>query len=362
MEDVRAQYAELKDTMSTFQVSVSECLSKAEAEFLQAYRAHMVEVHRELQGLRDKLSEAESSILKDDHIQQLERDGAWYRNEAAQQTAYIAAMDKDRSYMRRKYETLEADRKWLSRQLKASKKQHKLLQAELKARNIVEDAAPDAEKPESRRRGAREGRRGADHVHHMPKSASAPGLFGVGGRRKTDRGHRSSVALGGAAALFGGAGDDASSRGDAALDPAALTVERQLASEVAQLRRELEVKSEDAVRLRGVLVAERTRMTDLQEFFGRCVADLERHNAKRTTTRTHAVPPETFQLLGELMFPAADDAADEPAPPPESPARAASLPALGVATQPRTMAVSASGTSLCLDGDTLNFLNTLKRQ
>ena len=102
MEDVRAQYAELKDTMSTFQVSVSECLSKAEAEFLQAYRAHMVEVHRELQGLRDKLSEAESSILKDDHIQQLERDGAWYRNEAAQQTAYIAAMDKDRSYMRRK--------------------------------------------------------------------------------------------------------------------------------------------------------------------------------------------------------------------------------------------------------------------
>ena len=65
MEDVRAQYAELKDTMSTFQVSVSECLSKAEAEFLQAYRAHMVEVHRELQGLRDKLSEAESSMSVD---------------------------------------------------------------------------------------------------------------------------------------------------------------------------------------------------------------------------------------------------------------------------------------------------------
>ena len=46
MQDVRAQYAELKATLSTFQASVGDCLERAEAEFLQAYRAHMVEVHR----------------------------------------------------------------------------------------------------------------------------------------------------------------------------------------------------------------------------------------------------------------------------------------------------------------------------
>ena len=55
MQDVRAQYAELKATLSTFQASVGDCLERAEAEFLQAYRAHMVEVHRELQQLRRHL-------------------------------------------------------------------------------------------------------------------------------------------------------------------------------------------------------------------------------------------------------------------------------------------------------------------
>ena len=52
MEDVRAQYAELKNTMATYQASVGDCLEKAEAEFLQAYRAHMVEVHRPQSGNR----------------------------------------------------------------------------------------------------------------------------------------------------------------------------------------------------------------------------------------------------------------------------------------------------------------------
>jgi hypothetical protein len=87
MENVREQYEDLKKTMATFQVGLSECLAKAEAEFLTAYRAHMLEVHRELQELRDKLSEAESSILKDDSIQVLERDGSWQR--AAQKTSEI---------------------------------------------------------------------------------------------------------------------------------------------------------------------------------------------------------------------------------------------------------------------------------
>ena len=66
MQDVRAQYAELKATLSTFQASVGDCLERAEAEFLQAYRAHMVEVHRELQQLRAQLGSAEASLRDDD--------------------------------------------------------------------------------------------------------------------------------------------------------------------------------------------------------------------------------------------------------------------------------------------------------
>ena len=61
MEKVRLQYATLKETMSTFQVNVSECLAKAEAEFLQSYRAHMVEVHREPEMRCGKVPRALSS-------------------------------------------------------------------------------------------------------------------------------------------------------------------------------------------------------------------------------------------------------------------------------------------------------------
>ena len=87
MQDVRAQYAELKATLSTFQASVGDCLERAEAEFLQAYRAHMVEVHRELQQLRAQLGSAEASLRDDDGVRELEASGAWYRGEAAQQAA-----------------------------------------------------------------------------------------------------------------------------------------------------------------------------------------------------------------------------------------------------------------------------------
>ena len=60
MKVVRARYSALSDTLKTFNVKVSEkSLAKAESEFLQAYRAHMVEVHKELQELRGKLAEAE---------------------------------------------------------------------------------------------------------------------------------------------------------------------------------------------------------------------------------------------------------------------------------------------------------------
>ena len=89
MQDVRAQYAELKATLSTFQASVGDCLERAEAEFLQAYRAHMVEVHRELQQLRAQLGSAEASLRDDDGVRELEASGAWYRGEAAQQACLL---------------------------------------------------------------------------------------------------------------------------------------------------------------------------------------------------------------------------------------------------------------------------------
>lgn len=160
-----------------------------------------------------------------------------------------------------------------------------------------------------------------------------------------------------------------SSQGDLS---APLTEEQRLAVEVKALRKDLETQTSEAVRLQGILVAERSRMTDFQEFYTRCVADLEAHNAKRTTTRTHAVRPEVFALLAQLLFPVQDT--EEPQqpesptyetrPPPASPPRE-SLPTLDASSRPNStgrMPGSNSQASLNLDTDTLTFLQTLTRR
>ena len=90
MQDVRAQYAELKATLSTFQASVGDCLERAEAEFLQAYRAHMVEVHRELQQLRAQLGSAEASLRDDDGVRELEASGWLFAPHAEQSPPHSA--------------------------------------------------------------------------------------------------------------------------------------------------------------------------------------------------------------------------------------------------------------------------------
>ena len=147
MQDVRAQYAELKATLSTFQASVGDCLERAEAEFLQAYRAHMVEVHRELQQLRAQLGEPpRRRSVTTTASGSSRRAGAWYRGEAAQQAAHVAALRKDRTYARRKRRALDADRRHLRRQLEAGKREQKRRGARAAATTRTPSPQADAER------------------------------------------------------------------------------------------------------------------------------------------------------------------------------------------------------------------------
>ena len=249
MEAVREQYAELTATLEGFEVSVSDALSRAEEEFVESYRVHMVEVHSELQELRDKLSEARVGMRKDDQMQQLERDLSWYREEAAQQTATLASIAKDRAFVLKKRETLRSETRWLQRQFKAAKKQERLLEAD------YEDLKKEEE------------------LVSLKKASTDDG----GPRQRRRR----------LASLVEKRDDD---------DPVA----RRIESDIRRLRRELETTSREALRLRGDLVAERARFVDFEDFYSQCVADVV--NKRRTTMP----PPETFAFLGDLMFPARD--------------------------------------------------------
>jgi hypothetical protein len=109
-------------------------LRKQEKDFLAAYRAHMYNVQKELQGLRAKVDESELELRKNQKIVALQKERDWYRSEALRLDTFATNIKKDLKFMRERLSTIDEDRNWLERQLKASKKQNKLLRAELEIR------------------------------------------------------------------------------------------------------------------------------------------------------------------------------------------------------------------------------------
>ena len=243
MQDVRAQYATLAASLATFQASVGDCLKEAEAEFLQAYRAHMVEVHRELQQLRGQLRDAEEGLRDDAGVRDLEAQGAWYRGEAAQQAAHVAALAKDRTYARRKRRALDADRRHLRRQLEAGKREQKRLEARCAAA-----AAP-------------------------PPQAAVVAVARPPPRRVDF--------------------------GKAPTHHDTMTPTGRLRADVDKLRGDVEAHAAAAARLRGVLVAERVRGADFRDLYASCAAAAARGGA------SSGPGSEALDRLGDLVFPLA---------------------------------------------------------
>lgn len=54
-------------------------LEKQERDFLAAYRAHMYNVQKELQDLRNKVAKAETSLQKNDKVRR-NRHFIWYED------------------------------------------------------------------------------------------------------------------------------------------------------------------------------------------------------------------------------------------------------------------------------------------
>ncbi len=78
MLQVREEYGKLSSVLNTLNEKVSGVLARREREFLAAYRAHMFNVQKELQDLRNKVAEAATSLQKDDKIHKLEEERDWY--------------------------------------------------------------------------------------------------------------------------------------------------------------------------------------------------------------------------------------------------------------------------------------------
>ena len=74
---MRDEYKKMKKVLESLSEKVSIVMSKQERDFLAAYRAHMYNVQKELQDLRNKVAEAETSLQKNDKVHKLEEERSW---------------------------------------------------------------------------------------------------------------------------------------------------------------------------------------------------------------------------------------------------------------------------------------------
>lgn len=149
VKSVLSLYGQLTGVVGELSDKISAVLSKQEHDFLQAYRAHMFNVQKELQSLRDKVKANELELKKNNKIRKLKEAGEWFREEALRLDTIVQGMRKKIKYLQDKLDSIEEDRNWLEKQLKLSKKNNKLLRAELELKLGKSAKLPDEYSDES---------------------------------------------------------------------------------------------------------------------------------------------------------------------------------------------------------------------
>lgn len=115
LDGVRSTYERLSVVVDNLNVKTRMLLQKERAEFLAAYRAHTYKVQRELETLRERVKEEESSQQKNQKVRRLQDDREWYRKEALSLDEAVTASKEQLSSTRIRLEVQEEDRNWLVR-------------------------------------------------------------------------------------------------------------------------------------------------------------------------------------------------------------------------------------------------------
>ena len=131
MNIVKDEYKKLQLAINELGDKVSGVLQKQETEFLSAYRAHMRNVQKDFQDLRDDIDEKEKAIINNIKVKQLEKERDWYKKEALHLDQVLSKTKKREIELSEKVEELEEDRTWLSNQLKLIMKQKNILERKL---------------------------------------------------------------------------------------------------------------------------------------------------------------------------------------------------------------------------------------
>ena len=250
MSRVYEEYAKLNDVVDQLGMKVSGVLAKQENEFLGAYRAHMYNVQRELQGLKAEVVEKENALTNNEQMQKLEEECKWYREESLRLDGLLGEAKKSEQFMKQKMSMLEDDRNWLAKQLKSAKKQNKLLRAEieLQLREGIDanDKMFETREPETG---------GMDEGHN---TSSLPQLARPSSGKNTGRMFQSQSA-------------------SVLLPNDTLLLQKEL----RQMKIQRDAEKKTAQELRASITEGKTSRKELEEFFLDCIEDVKKSVDRR---------------------------------------------------------------------------------
>lgn len=122
IENLMTTHGNLSRLLSDYDKKLSNVLDRHEQDFLSAYKVHMNKVERELFLLKNKASDQETRLAKDEKILRKEEKLVWFETEASRLAKEIDTNDNELDALTGKVKELEGDKKFMSDQVKAAKR------------------------------------------------------------------------------------------------------------------------------------------------------------------------------------------------------------------------------------------------
>ena len=114
-------HTQIHDVLENFDEHLDNILERNEKDFLAAYRGHMTKVQKELEFYKEKTSDQEFKLRKDEHIQKIEKSLEWFREEALNLGKQMNQYKSEAVKWKARNKNLEYDNAFFEKQIISSK-------------------------------------------------------------------------------------------------------------------------------------------------------------------------------------------------------------------------------------------------
>ena len=106
MEAVRRLHVDLNEAVSNLPKTCGKLVATQEAEFLVAYRSHMMRLQEEMQTLKDKISDSEKRMAENSVIARMEHQKAWFQSESFHLSGVVSSRRRQENILLKRKEKL----------------------------------------------------------------------------------------------------------------------------------------------------------------------------------------------------------------------------------------------------------------